>query len=33
LTVRPSMATSTPAGTGMGRRPIRDMLCSFPYQT
>ena len=25
VTTAPSMATSTPAGTGMGSRPIRDM--------
>ena len=25
VTARPSMATSTPAGTGMGSRPMRDM--------
>src|SRR5690606_25286410 len=29
-TCRPSIVTSTPAGTGMGSRPIRDMLCFLP---
>ena len=31
VTVRPSMVTSTVAGTAMGRRPIRDMVSA--YQT
>src|SRR5215211_819911 len=26
VTVRPSMVTSTPVGTGIGLRPMRDML-------
>src|SRR6478735_6304945 len=30
VTVWPSMATSTPAGTGIGSLPIRDMSSSFP---
>src|SRR5919197_2217129 len=30
VTARPSMFTSTPAGTGMGRRPILDMLFLLP---
>jgi hypothetical protein len=32
VTVWPSMATSTPAGTGMGSLPMRDMEV-LPYQT
>ena len=32
VTVGPSMVTSTPAGTGIGSRPIRDMS-DLPYQT
>src|SRR6185369_3085504 len=28
--LRPSMVTSTPDGTGMGRRPIRDMSVHLP---
>ena len=35
-TVRPSMVTSTPAGTAMGSLPMRDIAVSsvpFRYQT
>src|SRR5678815_2409723 len=30
VTWRPSIVTSTPDGTGMGRRPIRDMSVHLP---
>src|SRR5258705_9739787 len=30
VTLRPSMVTSTPDGTVMGRRPMRDMSCRLP---
>src|ERR671914_5397 len=30
VTLWPSIFTSTPLGTGIGRRPIRDILCSPP---
>src|SRR5678816_1433622 len=30
VTVRPSIVTSTPDGTAMGRRPIRDMSIGLP---
>jgi hypothetical protein len=33
VTTWPSTLMSTPLGTGMGRRPIRDMLFPSPYQT
>jgi hypothetical protein len=32
LTVRPSILMSTPAGTGIDLRPIRDMV-DLPHQT
>jgi hypothetical protein len=32
-TVWPSMETSTPPGTGIGSRPIRDIFARSSYQT